>query len=164
MSVVAKAKAFAAYAHRDHVRKDMARTPYIHHLTEVANLVTMSGGSDAEIAAVRASGYAGWLQAQIAAPRGPTGTEWLDARGANAVVPLSRSYFSTAPADHMAWAQLMTSPDAPRRRMALALSSYAYVLETGQLVLSGEPQALWANDDIRAAYLGGRAKAEALAH
>ncbi len=49
-------------------------------------------------------------------------------------------------------------------RMGLSVADRGYVLETGQLVLSGEPQALWANDDIRAAYLGGRAKAEALAH
>ncbi|MCF4128006.1 ABC transporter ATP-binding protein [Methylobacterium sp. SyP6R] len=49
-------------------------------------------------------------------------------------------------------------------RMGLSVADRGYVLETGQLVLSGAPQDLWANDDIRAAYLGGRAKAEALAH
>ena len=48
-------------------------------------------------------------------------------------------------------------------RMGLSVADRGYVLETGQLVLSGAPQDLWANDDIRAAYLGGRAKAEALA-
>ncbi|SEP48413.1 amino acid/amide ABC transporter ATP-binding protein 2, HAAT family [Methylobacterium sp. ap11] len=47
-------------------------------------------------------------------------------------------------------------------RMGLSVADRGYVLETGQLVLSGAPQDLWANDDIRAAYLGGRAKAEAL--
>jgi uncharacterized protein (DUF1800 family) len=78
--------------------------------------------SDAEIAAVKSGGYAGWLQAQIAAPLGTAGTSWLDGKGANAIVPLSRSYFNTAPADQMVWAQLMTGPDAPRKRMALALS------------------------------------------
>ncbi len=49
-------------------------------------------------------------------------------------------------------------------RMGLSVADRGYVLETGKLVLSGAPQDLWANDDIRAAYLGGRAKAEALAH
>ncbi|WP_288588603.1 ABC transporter ATP-binding protein [uncultured Methylobacterium sp.] len=49
-------------------------------------------------------------------------------------------------------------------RMGLSVADRGYVLETGQLVLSGAPQDLWANDDIRAAYLGGRAKAEALVH
>ncbi|GJD52422.1 High-affinity branched-chain amino acid transport ATP-binding protein LivF [Methylobacterium crusticola] len=48
-------------------------------------------------------------------------------------------------------------------RMGLSVADRGYVLETGQLVLSGAPQELWANDDIRAAYLGGRAKAAALA-
>ncbi|MFZ4649529.1 MAG: DUF1800 domain-containing protein [Rubrivivax sp.] len=88
--------------------------------------------SDAEIAAVRSSGYSSWLQAQIAAPPGPTGTAWLDSRGANAVVPLSRSYFNSGPADQMAWAQLMTGPDAPRKRMALALSEI-FVVSTSAM-------------------------------
>ncbi|MEH3144403.1 MAG: ABC transporter ATP-binding protein [Methylobacterium frigidaeris] len=46
-------------------------------------------------------------------------------------------------------------------RMGLSVADRGYVLETGRLVLSGEPQALWANDDIRAAYLGGRQKVAA---
>ncbi len=41
-------------------------------------------------------------------------------------------------------------------RMGLSVADRGYVLETGRLVLEGEPKALWANDDIRAAYLGGR--------
>ncbi|GJE01295.1 ABC transporter ATP-binding protein [Methylobacterium isbiliense] len=41
-------------------------------------------------------------------------------------------------------------------RMGLSVADRGYVLETGQLVLSGSPESLWANDDIRAAYLGGR--------
>jgi branched-chain amino acid transport system ATP-binding protein len=45
-------------------------------------------------------------------------------------------------------------------RMGLSVASRGYVLETGRLVLSGSPAALWANDDIRAAYLGGRKAAE----
>ena len=48
-------------------------------------------------------------------------------------------------------------------RMGLSVADRGYVLETGRLVLSGEPESLWANDEIRAAYLGGRAKAEVLA-
>jgi branched-chain amino acid transport system ATP-binding protein len=43
-------------------------------------------------------------------------------------------------------------------RMALSIADRGYVLETGRLALSGSPTALWANDDIRAAYLGGKAK------
>jgi branched-chain amino acid transport system ATP-binding protein len=39
-------------------------------------------------------------------------------------------------------------------RMGLSVADRGYVLETGRLVLSGAPDTLWANDDIRAAYLG----------
>jgi branched-chain amino acid transport system ATP-binding protein len=46
-------------------------------------------------------------------------------------------------------------------RMGLSVATRGYVLETGRLVLSGSPEALWANDDIRAAYLGGRGKSTA---
>jgi branched-chain amino acid transport system ATP-binding protein len=42
-------------------------------------------------------------------------------------------------------------------RMALAVADRGYVLETGRLVLSGKPDDLWRNDDVRAAYLGGKA-------
>lgn len=46
-------------------------------------------------------------------------------------------------------------------RMALKVADRGYVLETGRLVLSGKPDELWSNEDIRAAYLGGHAKASA---
>jgi len=46
-------------------------------------------------------------------------------------------------------------------RMGLSVADRGYVLETGRLVLSGAPEVLWANDDIRAAYLGGVRTAEA---
>jgi branched-chain amino acid transport system ATP-binding protein len=41
-------------------------------------------------------------------------------------------------------------------RMGLSVADRGYVLETGRLVLNGKPGELWANDDIRAAYLGGK--------
>jgi branched-chain amino acid transport system ATP-binding protein len=44
-------------------------------------------------------------------------------------------------------------------RTALSVADRGYVLETGRLVLSGTPSELWSNDEVRAAYLGGRAKA-----
>ncbi len=90
--------------------------------------------SDADIAAVKAMGYGPWLQAQVAAPLGQTGTAWLDSKGYNVITPLSRSYFSNGAADNMIWNQLMTSPDAPRRRMALALSE---IFVTSTTVMTG---------------------------
>jgi branched-chain amino acid transport system ATP-binding protein len=41
-------------------------------------------------------------------------------------------------------------------RMALSVADRGYVLETGRLALQGRPQELWSNDEVRAAYLGGR--------
>ena len=41
-------------------------------------------------------------------------------------------------------------------RMALSVADRGYVLETGRLALSGSPADLWSNDEIRAAYLGGK--------
>ena len=43
--------------------------------------------------------------------------------------------------------------------MALSIADRGYVLETGTLVTQGKPQQLLANEDIRAAYLGGRTNA-----
>jgi branched-chain amino acid transport system ATP-binding protein len=44
-------------------------------------------------------------------------------------------------------------------RMGLSVADRGYVLETGKLVLSGTPTQLWSNEEIRAAYLGGRGAA-----
>lgn len=43
--------------------------------------------------------------------------------------------------------------------MALSIADRGYVLETGSLVTEGKPQQLLDNEDIRAAYLGGKAHA-----
>jgi branched-chain amino acid transport system ATP-binding protein len=40
--------------------------------------------------------------------------------------------------------------------MALSVADRGYVLETGRLVVEGSPEALWDNEEVRAAYLGGR--------
>ena len=41
--------------------------------------------------------------------------------------------------------------------MALSVADRGYVLETGKLLVSGKPEALWNNPQVRAAYLGGAA-------
>ena len=40
--------------------------------------------------------------------------------------------------------------------IALSIADRGYVLETGRLVAEGNPEALWNNGEVRAAYLGGR--------
>ncbi|MDB5204620.1 MAG: hypothetical protein JWP09_648 [Candidatus Taylorbacteria bacterium] len=51
MDIIKKAKDFASHIHKDQVRNDSKKTPYIPHLLEVSELVTQSGGNDAEIVA-----------------------------------------------------------------------------------------------------------------
>ena len=41
--------------------------------------------------------------------------------------------------------------------MALSVADRGYVLETGKLLVSGKPEALWNDPQVRAAYLGGHA-------
>ena len=41
--------------------------------------------------------------------------------------------------------------------MALSVADRGYVLETGRLLVSGKPEALWNDPQVRAAYLGGAA-------
>ena len=45
--------------------------------------------------------------------------------------------------------------------MALSVADRGYVLETGRCVVEGKPEALWDNEDVRAAYLGRRQGARA---
>ncbi len=40
--------------------------------------------------------------------------------------------------------------------MALSIADKGYVLETGKLAVEGDPTQLWNNEEVRAAYLGGR--------
>jgi branched-chain amino acid transport system ATP-binding protein len=41
-------------------------------------------------------------------------------------------------------------------RTALSVADRGYVLETGRLIIEGKPDTLWNNEEVRAAYLGGR--------
>lgn len=87
--------------------------------------------SDADIAAVRTKGFASWLQEQLSSPMGPTGYEWLHVRGYDTVSDATRFFDASYPGDYMVWNQLMTAPDAMRKRAALALSEFFVVSLTG---------------------------------
>ena len=86
--------------------------------------------TDADIAAVRASGFTGWLDQQFAAPAGQTAWDWLDARGYGQV-DANRYYNASYPADYMAWHQLLAAPDQLRQRATLALSEFFVVSTVG---------------------------------
>lgn len=87
--------------------------------------------SDAEIAAVQKQGYADWLAQQFATPLGQTGWDWLNARGYGTIANDTRYFDHFYPGDYMIWNQLMTAPDAVRKRLALALSEFFVVSLTG---------------------------------
>jgi len=87
--------------------------------------------STAEIAAVRAKGYAAWLSEQFAAPAGQTGFDWLNVRGYGTINSGTAFYDNSYPGDYMVWNQLMTAPDAVRKRIALALSEFFVVSLSG---------------------------------
>lgn len=83
-----------------------------------------------EMAAVRSTTFADYLQQQFAKPN-PTGWDWLESRlyGENAT--LDKYVYSTTIADFMIWSQLMGAPDAMRKRVALALSEFFVVSLNG---------------------------------
>lgn len=100
---------------------------------EAARFLLQAQGwaADAEIASVRASTFEQWLNDQYARPQGPTGWDWLEARGYGSIDSTTRYFDSSYPGDHMIWSQLMTAPDALRKRCALALSEFFVVSHTG---------------------------------
>jgi len=87
--------------------------------------------SDTDIAAVRAKGSATWLRGQFDAPASPSGFDWLNARGYATINSVTAFYDNSYPGDYMVWNQLMTSSDAVRKRIALALSEFFVVSLSG---------------------------------
>ena len=87
--------------------------------------------STAEIAALRSTTYADWLEAQFGAPTSLSGWEWLNQRGYANVSSSTAYYDNSYPGDYMIWYQLMQSPDGLRKRVALALSEICVVSLSG---------------------------------
>jgi uncharacterized protein (DUF1800 family) len=79
------------------------------------------GASDADIAAVRSQGYAGWLDAQLAMPMGQSKWDWLVAQG-YAVANDRAFFFNNSLAQYAVWHDLFSATDMVRQRWALALS------------------------------------------
>ncbi len=88
--------------------------------------------SDADIAAVQSQGYSAWLQTQMNTPVSTTGWDWLISKGYNTVVAVN----TLAPADYMVWNQLIASPDALRKRFALAWSEIMVVSSNSMAIAS----------------------------
>ncbi|MCE1191809.1 MAG: DUF1800 domain-containing protein [Acidovorax sp.] len=85
----------------------------------------------AEIAALRSTTYADWLEAQFNAPLSQSGWQWLNERGYADVNKDTGFYDNSYPGDYMIWHQLLQSPDGLRKRVALALSEICVVSLSG---------------------------------
>jgi len=83
--------------------------------------------SATDIAAVKSSGYARWLDQQFAAPRTQGHYDWLVAKGYNA----ESFRNSLSGVDATLWRKLIGSPDQLRQRVVLALSEIFVVSMTG---------------------------------
>jgi uncharacterized protein (DUF1800 family) len=109
--------------------------------------------SEAEIAAVRSMGYAGWLGQQMGATA-MTGWDWLESKGYGDPFATQRYFDQSGPGDNMVWNQLFTSTDAVRKRVALALSEF-FVVSLGSLDFSWRSHAIAAWWDLLAAHAFG---------
>jgi uncharacterized protein (DUF1800 family) len=87
--------------------------------------------TQAEIANVRATTYAEWLNQQYAMALSEKGYDWLVSRGYKVAEGTYRFFDQTYPADNMLWKQLMSAPDQMRKRVALALSEFFVVSLNG---------------------------------
>ena len=89
--------------------------------------------STEDIAALRATTYANWLEGQFSARASAnlSGWEWLNRRGYADINKDTAYYDNSYPADYMIWYQLMKSSDGLRKRVALALSEICVVSLTG---------------------------------
>ena len=89
-------------------------------------LQSQLNASSTDIAAVKATTYAAYLQQEFNKPVGQTGYQWLEARGYGQN-DTHRYFFNTYPTDFMIWNQLFTASDGMRKRLALALSEFFVV-------------------------------------
>lgn len=95
------------------VDSDEAAARFLHHAA--------FGANDADIAAVRSKGYAGWLEEQLNMPLGQSKWDWLVGKGYSEVN--NREYFFNDYYYQFAiWRDMLTAPDMVRQRWALALS------------------------------------------
>jgi uncharacterized protein (DUF1800 family) len=96
---------------------------------EAARFLAQAGFAalPADIATVKANGYAAWLDAQFALPVAEGHFDWMVARGY--AVEGNRNSF--AGLDNTLWRKFMSAPDTLRQRVVLALSEIFVISMTG---------------------------------
>ncbi|KQY81992.1 hypothetical protein ASD35_06755 [Pelomonas sp. Root1444] len=99
---------------------------------EAARFLAQAGfaATTADIATVKASGYAAWLDAQFALPVTAGHFDWMVERGY--AVEANRNSF--AGLDNTLWRKFMSAPDTLRQRVVLALSEIFVVSMSGMSV------------------------------
>ncbi|MDR7332182.1 DUF1800 domain-containing protein [Roseateles asaccharophilus] len=99
---------------------------------EAARFLAQAGfaATSADIATVKASGYAAWLDAQFAMPVSAGHFDWMVERGY--AVEANRNSF--AGLDNTLWRKFMSAPDTLRQRVVLALSEIFVVSMSGMPV------------------------------
>jgi uncharacterized protein (DUF1800 family) len=97
--------------------------------TEAARFLQQSqfASTAADIAIVRSTNFAGYLQNQFSKPISQTGWDWLESKGYGDDAKLPKNVYNSSIVDFMVWSQLMSAPDAMRKRVALALSEFFVV-------------------------------------
>lgn len=83
--------------------------------------------TDPQIARVRAVGYEAWIDEQLATPRTQSHWDWMTARGYAAASNVDN--FNGV--DNTLWRKLISSPDALRQRITLALSEIFVISMVG---------------------------------
>jgi uncharacterized protein (DUF1800 family) len=80
-----------------------------------------------DIAAVRSTNFANYLQQQFAKPINLTAWDWLESRNYGADATLNKTIYSYDIGEFSIWRDVMSAPDAMRKRIALALSEFFVV-------------------------------------
>ncbi len=110
--------------------------------------------SEGDFLELTQKGYGAWLLDQFNAPPSMGGIEWLSWRGYDTISNDTRYYDNSYPGDYMIWNQVMTSRDAVRKRMALALSEF-FVVSLDGLEFNWRSQAIAAWWDLLVASTQG---------
>jgi uncharacterized protein (DUF1800 family) len=80
-----------------------------------------------EIAGVTSADYAAWLQKEFDKPIDQTAWDWLESRGYGVEANAAKYVYNNEIGEYAVWKQLLSAPDAMRKRIALALSEFFVV-------------------------------------
>jgi uncharacterized protein (DUF1800 family) len=80
-----------------------------------------------EIAGVKQGDYVAWLQKEFAKPIDQTAWDWMESRGYGVEADAAKYVYNNEIGEYAVWKQLMSAPDAMRKRVALALSEFFVV-------------------------------------